>query len=152
MEGNLVVDEKTPTQSLYMMEKSKKKIIMKDGRAVAAAKTQRKDKGKSRFTAYMMWAREIRKAFLRKHPETNISMTARRLSEMWATVPIAEREQWKRKAKRECLVKARAAKSGAPLMPSRKFINKKGGPIAPLMNSTPVVTPKAPVIEQSPVS
>lgn len=99
-----------------------------------------------------MWAREIRKAFLQKHPETNISMTARRLSEMWATVPIAEREQWKRKAKRECMVKARATKSGAPLMPSRKFINKKGGPIAPLMNSTPTVTPKTPVQEQSPVS
>lgn len=47
-EGQLVVDEKTPTQSLYMMEKSKKKLVIKDGRVVGTAKTQRKDKGKAR--------------------------------------------------------------------------------------------------------
>lgn len=31
--------------SLYMMEKSKKKLIVKDGRVVGRAKAQRKDKG-----------------------------------------------------------------------------------------------------------
>lgn len=47
-EGQLVVDEKTPTQSLYMMEKSKKKLVIKDGKVVGTTKTQRKDKGKAR--------------------------------------------------------------------------------------------------------
>lgn len=47
-EGQLVVDEKTPTQSLYMMEKSKKKLVIKDGRVVGTAKAHRKDKGKAR--------------------------------------------------------------------------------------------------------
>lgn len=47
-EGQLVVDEKTPTQSLYMMEKSKKKLVIKDGRVIGTAKAQRKDKGKAR--------------------------------------------------------------------------------------------------------
>lgn len=47
-EGQLVVDEKTPTQSLYMMEKSKKKLVIKDGKVVGTAKAQRKDKGKAR--------------------------------------------------------------------------------------------------------
>jgi len=48
-EGNLVVDEKTPTQSLYMMEKSKKRYIYKDGKVVQSHKSQRKDKGKTRY-------------------------------------------------------------------------------------------------------
>lgn len=33
------------------------------------------------------------------------------------------------------------AKQDAPLMPSRKFINKKGGPIAPPLNNTPASQP-----------
>ncbi|XP_045457892.1 uncharacterized protein LOC123668145 [Melitaea cinxia] len=36
---------RTPANSLYMMEKSKKKVIVKDGRVVGRAKAQRKDKG-----------------------------------------------------------------------------------------------------------
>lgn len=48
-------------QSLYMMEKStKKKLVVRDGKIVGRMKAQRKDKGKTRFTAYMLWAKEIR--------------------------------------------------------------------------------------------
>lgn len=36
---------RTPANSLYMMEKSKKKLIVKDGKVVGRAKAQRKDKG-----------------------------------------------------------------------------------------------------------
>ncbi|XP_044727599.1 HMG box-containing protein 4 isoform X2 [Chrysoperla carnea] len=42
--------EETPShgnQSLYMQEKSKKKLIIKDGKIVGRTKTQRKDKGKN---------------------------------------------------------------------------------------------------------
>lgn len=48
-------------QSLYMTEKANKKKMLKDGRIVTG-KIQRKDKGKTRFTAYSLWAREFRKS------------------------------------------------------------------------------------------
>lgn len=47
-------------QSLYMREKSNKRKILKDGKLVTG-KVQRKDKGKARYTAYNVWAREVRK-------------------------------------------------------------------------------------------
>jgi len=47
-------------QSLYMREKANKRKILKDGKVVTA-KVQRKDKGKQRYTAYSLWAREARK-------------------------------------------------------------------------------------------
>lgn len=139
-EGQLVVDEKTPTQSLYMMEKSKKKLVIKDGKVVGTAKAQRKDKGKARYTAYMMWAKEIRQELSKQYPDMDFTTMARRLSELWGTVPNSERELWRRKAKREA-AKKQKPKQEAPLMPSRKFINKKGGPIAPPLNNTPVSQP-----------
>lgn len=40
---------RTPANSLYMMEKNKKKVIIKDGRVVGRAKAQRKDKGTAIF-------------------------------------------------------------------------------------------------------
>lgn len=52
-DGNLVVDEKAPTQSLYMMEKNKRRMVFKDGKVVATPKTQRKDKGKSRLVFWL---------------------------------------------------------------------------------------------------
>lgn len=54
IEGQLVVDEKTPTQSLYMMEKSKKKLVIKDGKVVGTTKAQRKDKGKARYNIVVL--------------------------------------------------------------------------------------------------
>ncbi|XP_028165466.1 fatty acyl-CoA reductase 1-like [Ostrinia furnacalis] len=78
---------RTPANSLYMMEKSsKKKLIVKDGRVVGRAKAQRKDKGKTRITAYMMWAKEARNELLRKHPDMDFSAISKRLGEMWANV------------------------------------------------------------------
>lgn len=40
---------RTPANSLYMMEKNKKKLVIKDGRVVGRAKAQRKDKGNHKF-------------------------------------------------------------------------------------------------------
>ncbi|RVE54414.1 hypothetical protein evm_000899 [Chilo suppressalis] len=92
---------RTPANSLYMMEKStKKKLIVKDGRVVGKAKAQRKDKGKTRITAYMLWAKEARNEILRKHPDMDFSAISKRLGEMWANVNYNERYLWKRKAKR----------------------------------------------------
>lgn len=81
-------------QSLYMTEKNTKRI--KDGKV--------KDKGRSRFTAYAMWAREYRKSSKYGKP-SNMSKSAesieaaRRLSELWSNVSIKEKNAWRRKAK-----------------------------------------------------
>ncbi|CAH2101896.1 unnamed protein product [Euphydryas editha] len=96
---------RTPANSLYMMEKNKKKIVVKDGRVVGRAKAQRKDKGKTRITAYMMWAKEARNELLRKHPDMDFSAISKRLGEMWANVNYNERYLWKRKAKRFAMQK-----------------------------------------------
>ncbi|XP_050358599.1 HMG box-containing protein 4 isoform X1 [Nymphalis io] len=96
---------RTPANSLYMMEKSKKKVIVKDGRVIGRAKAQRKDKGKTRITAYMMWAKEARNDLLRKHPDLDFSAISKRLGEMWANVNYNERYLWKRKAKRFAMQK-----------------------------------------------
>ncbi|CAL7942659.1 unnamed protein product [Xylocopa violacea] len=62
--------QETPSQanSLYMLEKCKKKLIIKDGKIIGKMKAQRKDKGKTRFTAYMLWAKEIRQELLEQRP------------------------------------------------------------------------------------
>ncbi|XP_061381628.1 HMG domain-containing protein 4 isoform X1 [Danaus plexippus] len=96
---------RTPANSLYMMEKSKKKLIVKDGRVVGRAKAQRKDKGKTRITAYMMWAKEARNDLLKKHPDMDFSAISKRLGELWANVNYNERYLWKRKAKRFAMQK-----------------------------------------------
>lgn len=76
--------------SLYLLENARKKMVMKDGRIVAAKqKAQRKDKGvkenfeevsywflkseiifqKTRFTAYMLWSKEMRPIVSSQHPD-----------------------------------------------------------------------------------
>ncbi|XP_039295415.1 HMG box-containing protein 4 [Nilaparvata lugens] len=88
-------------QSLYMLEKStKKKLVIRDGKIVGRMKAQRKDKGKTRFTAYMLWAKEIRQELMRANPELDFSQTSKKLGELWATVPFNEKYIWKRRAKR----------------------------------------------------
>lgn len=98
------LDEHTddqPVQSLYLMEKSnKKRLVIKDGKIVGKAKAQRKDKGKPRFTAYMMWARNIRQEILKTQPDMDFAAMSKRLGELWATVPSQEKFTWKRRAKR----------------------------------------------------
>ncbi|CAG4949540.1 unnamed protein product [Parnassius apollo] len=97
---------RTPANSIYMMEKNnKKKLIIKDGRVIGRAKAQRKDKGKTRITAYMMWAKEARNDLLRQNPNMDFSAISKRLGEMWSNVTYNERYLWKRKAKRFAIQK-----------------------------------------------
>merc|ERR1719330_470847 len=63
-------------------------------------KAARKDKGNSRFTAYMLWAKHVRQEILRQNPEMDFATVSRRLGELWATVPSTEKYNWKRRAKR----------------------------------------------------
>lgn len=93
--------EAQPAQSLYMLEKSsKKKLIIRDGKIVGRMKAQRKDKGKTRFTAYMLWAKEVRQELTRKHPDMDFAQMSKRLGELWGTVPYNEKYAWKRRAER----------------------------------------------------
>nr|CAD7462376.1 unnamed protein product [Timema tahoe] len=92
--GSRDIPDNTPSQaqSLYMLEKSsKKKLIIKDGKIIGRMKAQRKDKGKTRFTAYMLWAKEIRQEIARVNPEMDFSTMSKRLGELWATVPNNEK-------------------------------------------------------------
>lgn len=94
------VDFSAPRRSLYMTEKSsKKKILSKDGKIVLG-KAQRKDKGKTRFTAYMLWAKETRQSIVASNPELDFSSVSKKLGEMWANVPANVKYNWKRRAKR----------------------------------------------------
>ncbi|XP_053688038.1 HMG box-containing protein 4 [Sabethes cyaneus] len=94
-----LLTEMAPKRSLYMLEKSSKyKKIFKDGKVVTG-KTERKDKGKRRFTAYMLWAKEARKQML-SNPDLDFGTISKRLGEMWANVPSNQKHNWKRRAKR----------------------------------------------------
>lgn len=62
-------------------------------------KTQRKDKGKRRFTAYMLWAKEARRQ-MHSNPDLDFGTISKRLGEMWANVPSNQKYNWKRRAKR----------------------------------------------------
>lgn len=93
------VDFATPRRSIYMTEKSSKKKIFKDGKIVLG-KAQRKDKGKTRFTAYMLWAKEARQQISNSNPEMDFASVSKRLGEMWANVPANVKYNWKRRAKR----------------------------------------------------
>ncbi|XP_066601087.1 HMG box-containing protein 4 isoform X2 [Prorops nasuta] len=119
--------------SLYMLEKSKKKLIIKDGKIIGRMKAQRKDKGKTRFTAYMLWAKEIRQELIEQYPYMDFASISKRLGELWATVPNLEKYNWRRRAKRlAAKPNAIAANKDEPIwkMPSpasrKKFINKIG--------------------------
>ncbi|XP_063988285.1 HMG box-containing protein 4-like [Diachasmimorpha longicaudata] len=120
-----VQDDGAPSQasSLYMMEKNRKKICIKDGKIIGRSKAPRKDKGKTRFTAYMLWSKAIRQELTEKCPYMDFAAISKRLGELWSTVPNVEKYNWRRRAKRmrdECMWKTPAASQ------KKKFINKIG--------------------------
>ncbi|XP_053622150.1 HMG box-containing protein 4 isoform X2 [Plodia interpunctella] len=141
-EGN----PRTPANSLYMMEKSsKKKLIVKDGRVVGRAKAQRKDKGKTRITAYMLWAKEARNELLRKHPDMDFSAISKRLGEMWANVNYNERYSWRRKAKRYAIQKEQQTSQLSKIISNPNVRGPHAGPGRP---ARPRLSPPAPAAAQ----
>merc|ERR1712083_46737 len=44
---------------------------------------KRRDKGKSRFTAYMLWAKHIRASLLASQPDMDFARISKRLGELW---------------------------------------------------------------------
>ncbi|XP_060808956.1 FACT complex subunit SSRP1 isoform X2 [Amyelois transitella] len=134
---------RTPANSLYMMEKNnKKKLIVKDGRVVGRAKAQRKDKGKTRITAYMLWAKEARNELLRKHPDMDFSAISKRLGEMWANVNYNERYSWRRKAKRYAIQNEKQANQLNKIISNPNVRSAHPGPGRPPARGKP--SPPAP--------
>lgn len=119
----------TPRRSIYMTEKSSKKKMMKDGKIVMG-KAQRKDKGKTRYTAYMLWAKEARHSISLSNPELDFASVSKRLGEMWANVPTNVKYNWKRRAKRLAnkIKKSNGAKGQIPqpskYMQQKYYLNK----------------------------
>lgn len=65
---------------------------------VVYGKCFRKDKGKSRFTAYMLWSNEARKKLASSDPNLDFPTISRKMGDMWANVPKHEKNLWRRKA------------------------------------------------------
>jgi high mobility group protein 2-like 1 len=139
------IEFSTPRKSIYITEKSSKKKMIKDGKIVMG-KAQRKDKGKTRYTAYMLWAKEARHQISNSNPELDFASVSKRLGEMWANVPTNVKYNWKRRAKRLAnkMKKSNGAKGSAPqpskYMQQKYYLNKSstnnnGGP-APPANTT----------------
>ncbi|EDV34481.1 uncharacterized protein Dana_GF20942 [Drosophila ananassae] len=111
VEAEATNQESPVRQSLYMREKAasaSRRRPVKDARSPGG---KDKEKVKQRFTAYSLWAREVRKKDLQ---DLDFSNVARKLSEMWANVSNREKNAWKRKAK----LQATRAKSRDPASPT----------------------------------
>ncbi|XP_011308793.1 HMG box-containing protein 4-like isoform X2 [Fopius arisanus] len=161
-------EQETSSQanSLYMLEKSKKKLIIKNGKIIGRMKAQRKDKGKTRFTAYMLWAKEVRQELLEQNSSMDFAAISKRLGELWATVPNLEKYNWRRRAKRlaskpnaqATLKELSAWKLSPPSSTRKKFINKavngkpqkSSSPKKILQLSSPSRSAKSPDFSPSP--
>ncbi|XP_068158797.1 HMG box-containing protein 4 [Drosophila tropicalis] len=120
-------------QSLYMREKSNKRKVIKDGKIVVS-KMQRKDKGKSRYTAYSLWAREVRK---RDFQDMDFAQAARRLSELWANVSNKDKSAWRRKAKIQATKARTRERNGPNAMASNGTTTTSAPPvITPMTNDS----------------
>lgn len=105
----LPIDTITSQPNAYMTEKSKsakKKTSNnvkqgKDNSSQAISnRMQRKDKGTSRLTSFMLWAKEKRQQLLSTHPELDFSSISRELGKIWANVPSNVKYNLKRRANR----------------------------------------------------
>lgn len=136
------IDFQTPRKSIYITEKSSKKKIMKDGKIVMG-KAQRKDKGKTRYTAYMLWAKEARQSISLANPDMDFASVSKKLGEMWANVPTNVKYNWKRRAKRLAnKIKKSNGLKGAAAQPSKymqqKYYLNKNSNSLPATPSTPL--------------
>lgn len=149
-----LLDSRTK-KSIYITEKSSKKKMLKDGKIVLG-KGPRKDKGKTRFTAYMLWAKEVRQDMLYSHPEMDFASISKKLGEMWSNVPSNEKYNWKRRAKRLAAKGKDLPKGTSKLAAMSKFLNKntpfkgkKPQSIANRQSSASKIANKAPIASTS---
>ncbi|KAH0550145.1 HMG box-containing protein 4-like [Cotesia glomerata] len=96
------VNPETPlrTGSLLLQKNSPKKSTPKNGKITEKTKASRSDKGKTRITSYMLWARDVRQDLLKKNPDMDFTTISKKLAELWATVSQMQKYNLKRRAKR----------------------------------------------------
>ncbi|CAG5103387.1 Protein of unknown function, partial [Cotesia congregata] len=88
------------TGSLLLRENSSKKLTPKNGKIPEKTKASRSDKGKTRITSYMLWARDVRQDLLKKNPDMDFTTISKKLAELWGTVSQMQKYNLKRRAKR----------------------------------------------------
>ncbi|XP_058804989.1 HMG box-containing protein 4-like [Phymastichus coffea] len=86
-------------------------------------------KSKTRYTAYMLWSKEMRQQLLQESPSMDFTAISKRLGELWATVPNMEKYNWSNRAKR-------LSEKINGLTPTKKFISKA--------NPTKTLSPDSP--------
>ena len=100
---------KSVTSSIYFSEKRGRAANVRgssDGKP-HGRKGHRKDKGKPRFTAYMLWAKANRNRIIAENPGLDFASISKRLGEVWSSMPMSEKYSWKRKANHLCVKMAR---------------------------------------------
>ncbi|KAH8236179.1 hypothetical protein KR026_003232 [Drosophila bipectinata] len=145
VEAEATNQESPVRQSLYMREKvasANRRRPVKDARSPGG---KDKEKVKQRYTAYSLWAREVRKKDLQdlgKFEDKQISIksynipskspvdfsnVARKLGEMWANVSNREKNAWKRKAKMQA-TRAKSRDPSSPTIPTQMASNGSPNP------------------------
>merc|ERR1712142_160231 len=88
------------------------------GKQGGGKKATRKDEGKPRFTAYMLWAKANRDRVLQEAPNLksgDFSTISKHLGQVWSSVPMSEKYQWKRKANKLSMKMLMAARREAAM-------------------------------------
>jgi hypothetical protein len=124
IEDNLLVLKEEFDPDVYYETVPKKPTVKEKGQK----KITRRDKGKTRFTAYMLWAKEARKKILESEPDLAFADVSRRLGQEWANVAANVKYNWKRRAKRLANKLKKERAKNPELIPQKKpgkYIKKK---------------------------
>ena len=116
--------ESAPKKSIYMSEKNPKQANQ--------TRAPRKDKGRTRLTAYMLYARSVKSQL----EHLDFTAKSQRLGELWANVSTSERLLWKRRvtaynrnqAKQAAKAAAEAQKQAEKAAMNKKLIPKSREP------------------------
>ncbi|KAI5705727.1 hypothetical protein M8J76_006559 [Diaphorina citri] len=157
---NLLIDEDDLSQESieapqFMVDG--KPLPKKRGPKPGRRKNQRKDKGKARFTAYMLWAKQIRQKLIKSNPDMDFSQVSKKLGELWHTVPFNEKYGWKRQADRlaakytQKMSKAPAQKTKSTYTPhgrvGRPPLNKQTVEAVIETKPSPPAAPRVPLVK-----
>ncbi|XP_011503703.1 PREDICTED: HMG box-containing protein 4-like isoform X2 [Ceratosolen solmsi marchali] len=105
-----------PKTKLLLSTKPKKKVIPLKLDMKPKLKAMVISKPKTRYTAYMLWSKEMRLELLKDCPTMDFTSISKRLGELWAMVPNMEKYNWSNRAKR-------LAEKNQTISP-KKFISK----------------------------
>ncbi|CAL4176709.1 unnamed protein product, partial [Meganyctiphanes norvegica] len=83
----------------HRMPHSVKEETRGDSKGTNGKRAQRKDKGKTRFSAYVLWAKDTRPTLSKTHPNLNFSDLNKKLGELWKDVDTNQKYMYKRQAK-----------------------------------------------------